>query len=69
MSYAVTPTLSVLAVQLSVTDVADAEAVSPVGVLGGVRSMVQFATAGVGSVRLFAVEKTENECAPPANPV
>ena len=69
MSYQVTPTSSVLAFQLRVTDVADAEATRPVGVLGGVTSMLQLATAGVGSVSPFAVAKTENECGPAASPL
>ena len=61
--------LSVLADQLNVTDVPDADAVTPVGMLGGVKSIVHGADAGVRSFRPLAVANTVKVWLPAASAV
>src|SRR3954469_18090406 len=67
--FLVTPVLSLPAVQVSATEVADGVvAARLLGALGGVVSIVQGCWAGVGSVTPPAVAATENVCAPAASP-
>jgi hypothetical protein len=68
-SYPVTPSMSVLPVQVSATEVNEALAARPVGTDGATVSTVQVVVAGVGSLMPFAVAATVKAWLPWLSPV